>query len=96
MTVEPMPASRPASNHADTTLGSGIESGIVLLIFAGIGYGIDRWLDTSPIFTLGLFALGAVGLFYRFKAAYTIRMDAYDAERRERAAGGSETGGGRP
>jgi hypothetical protein len=32
-----------------------------------------------------LFALGAVGLFYRFKAAYTIRMEAHDAEQRERA-----------
>jgi len=95
MTLAPMPASRPASNNADTTLGSGIESGIVLLIFVGIGYGIDRWLDTSPVFTLGLFVLGAVGLFYRFKAAYTIRMDALDDERRARATGGQQAGGER-
>ena len=93
MTVETMPDSRPASNNADTTLGSGIESGIVLLIFALAGYGIDRWLDTSPVFTLGLFALGAVGLFFRYKAAYTIRMDALDAERRARTGGGNTAGG---
>ncbi len=93
MTVAPMPADRSAPDTADTTLGSGIESGIVILIFAGLGYGVDRWLDTSPIFTLVLFALGAVGLFYRHKAAYTIRMDAYDDERRARSAGGSQTDG---
>ena len=75
-----------STNRSDSTLGSGIESGIVLLIFAGIGWALDAWLDTRPVFTLGLFALGAVGLFYRYKAAYTIRMDALEAERRQRTS----------
>ncbi len=79
-----MPAPEPAPNNADTTLGSGIESGIVLVLFVLAGYGLDRWLGTSPVFTLVLFGLGAVGLFYRFKAAYTIRMDAYERQRAER------------
>jgi Putative F0F1-ATPase subunit Ca2+/Mg2+ transporter len=90
--------------NADTTIGSGLESGIVLVLFVGAGYLLDSWLGTRPIFTLGLFVLGAVGLFYRFKAAYTIRMEAHDAERRERlasnrgvkaepATGGPATGG---
>lgn len=78
-----MSADRHAPNDADSTLGSGIESGIVVLIFAAAGYGLDRWLDTTPILTLVLFALGAVGLFYRYKAAYTTRMDAYETRRRE-------------
>lgn len=73
-----------STNRSDTTLGSGIESGIVLLIFAGIGWALDGWLDTKPVFTLGLFVLGAVGLFFRYKAAYTIRMDELAAERRSR------------
>jgi hypothetical protein len=77
-------SARPA-NPADTTLGSGIESGLVLLLFVAAGFGLDAWLGTKPIFTLGLFALGAVGLFYRYKAAYSIRMDAYEAERRARS-----------
>lgn len=80
-----MTASGPASNDADTTFGSGIESGIVLLIFAAGGYGLDRWLDTTPILTLVLFGIGAVGLFYRFKAAYSLRMDDYEARRRAAA-----------
>ena len=75
-----------STNRSDTTLGSGIESGIVLLIFAGIGWALDAWLGTRPIFTLGLFVLGAVGLFYRYKAAYTIRMDELAAERRARTS----------
>lgn len=79
------PNDRPA-NQADTTIASGLESGIVLVLFVGLGYVLDSWLGTKPIFTLGLFVLGAIGLFYKFKAAYTIRMDAYDAERRDRNA----------
>jgi hypothetical protein len=74
---------RPAS-HADSTLAGGFESGIVLVLFVGAGYALDSWLGTRPIFTLGLFVVGAIGLFYKFKATYTIRMDALDRERRDR------------
>ena len=70
-----------ASNTDASTIGNGIESGIVLLLFALAGYGLDRWLDTSPVFTLGLFGLGAIGLFFRFKAAYTLRMQELEQER---------------
>lgn len=73
-------------SSADTTLGSGIESGVVLVIFTAAGYGVDRWLDTSPIFTLVLFGLGAIGLFYRHKAAYTVRMDELAAQRKRHEA----------
>jgi F0F1-type ATP synthase assembly protein I len=76
---------RPA-NQADTTIASGFESGIALVLFVGLGYALDAWLGTKPLFTLGLFVLGAIGLFYKFKAAYTLRMDAHDAERRQRDA----------
>jgi F0F1-type ATP synthase assembly protein I len=70
--------------NADTTIGSGLESGIVLVMFVGAGFALDSWLGTKPIFTLILFLIGAVGLFYRFKAAYALRMEAHDAERRAR------------
>lgn len=87
-----MPTSERANRNSDPTIGSGIESGIVLLLFVAAGYGLDRWLGTKPVFTLGLFFLGAVGLFFRFKSQYTIRMEAIDEERR-RAADRPAAGG---
>ncbi len=98
--AEPVRSARSAwptepGNRADNTLGSGIESGIVLLIFAGVGWLLDSWLDTRPIFTLGLFVLGAVGLFFRYKAAYTLRMDELEAERRRRMSSDPQATDGR-
>lgn len=88
-----MPTSERANRNSDPTIGSGIESGIVLLLFVAAGYALDRWLGTKPVFTLGLFFLGAVGLFFRFKSQYTIRMEAIDEERRRRAADRPAAGG---
>ena len=82
-----------AYRTSDPTIGSGIESGIVLVLFVAAGYALDQWLGTKPVFTLGLFFVGAVGLFFRFKAQYTIRMEAMDDERRRRAADRSAGGG---
>jgi hypothetical protein len=81
----PMPPPERANHTADPTIASGIESGIVLLLFVAGGYALDRWLGTRPVFTLGLFFVGAVGLFFRFKSQYTIRMDAIAEERRRPA-----------
>jgi ATP synthase protein I len=43
--------------------GSGIQVGIEVLagVVGGslIGYGLDRWLETSPLFLIVFFALGA-------------------------------------
>ena len=43
--------------------GTGVQVGIELVagVFGGalIGYGLDRWLDTWPIFFLVMFFLGA-------------------------------------
>jgi F0F1-type ATP synthase assembly protein I len=74
-------------SRSDDTLGNGIEAGIVLLIFAGIGALLDRWTGASPWLTIGFVVLGAVGLFYRLKADYSNRMDALAAERRNASLG---------
>ena len=43
------------------------------LLFALAGWGIDRWLDTSPWFALGLGVFGVIGVgvksYYEYKAA---------------------------
>jgi F0F1-type ATP synthase assembly protein I len=75
--TNPTPPARP-----DDTLGTGIESGFVLVIFAGGGFLLDRWLGTTPWLTIGLFALGAVGVFYRLRAAFDAQIEAHTAQRR--------------
>jgi F0F1-type ATP synthase assembly protein I len=83
----------PPSNKRDTAdevmVGNGFEAGFVVIIFAGVGYFLDRWLGTTPWFVIGLFVLGAIGLFYKLKASYGAKMDSYEVERLSaRSAGG--------
>lgn len=81
-----MPRSDPPNTRSDDSLGSGVESGLVLVCFAGLGLIVDRWLATVPLFTIGFFTLGAIGVFYRLKAGYDEQMDALDAARLVRRA----------
>jgi F0F1-type ATP synthase assembly protein I len=80
MSTTPTPPARP-----DDTLGAGIESGFVLVIFAGGGFLLDRWLATAPWFTIGLLVLGAVGIFFRLRAAYDEQMETHARDRRASA-----------
>jgi F0F1-type ATP synthase assembly protein I len=64
----------------------GMEAVFALVLFLGLGVLIDRWLETSPVFTIGMMLLGAVGIFFRFKYAYIARMDRLEADRRSRSS----------
>lgn len=52
----------------------GFNIGLTPVLFAAIGYGIDRVAGTAPVFLLGLTVLSIVGLlvsnYYKFKAAF--------------------------
>lgn len=47
----------PAASASYTLIGA-------VLLLGGIGFGIDRWLNTTPIFSLGGFFLGLIVGFY--------------------------------
>ena len=40
----------------------GLELGVTMIVWAVIGYLLDRWLDTLPWFTLAGMAIGMVSL----------------------------------
>ena len=40
-------------------VGKGIDVALVTLAFLGIGYALDRWLGTKPLFMIGFVVLGA-------------------------------------
>ena len=73
--------------NTEDSLGHGMDAVIVLVLFAGAGFLLDRWLDTLPVFTIVLVVVGSVGVFARFKYRYDARMAEHEAERLARLAG---------
>jgi F0F1-type ATP synthase assembly protein I len=70
---------------ADDKVGKGIDVALVTIAFLGIGYALDRWLDTKPVFMVTLVVLALIGEFLRFWYDYDARMKSLEAQR---AAGG--------
>jgi hypothetical protein len=62
--------------NADDNVGRGMDLALVTLLFLGIGYGLDRWLGTQPVFMIGLVVFALVGqsisMWYRYNASMTI------------------------
>ena len=79
------PRAAPSNNRADNTFGVGIEAGVVLVIFSGLGWLVDRWLGTTPVSRSGCSHSARSGCSTGSRPTYTIRIDAYERQRRERA-----------
>lgn len=75
--------------NTEDSLGHGMDAVIVLAIFLGAGYGLDRLFGTIPVFMIIFTVLGAVGLFAKFYYSYESRMDEHDAERLAKLQGPS-------
>jgi F0F1-type ATP synthase assembly protein I len=76
---------RKPVNAADN-LGRGMDFALVTLVFLGIGYVLDRWLGTRPLFMIGLVVFAMVGQFVRMWFEYDAAMRELEAERREGAS----------
>jgi len=72
--------------NMDDNVGRGIEMAMTVALFVGIGYGIDRWLDTAPVFMIVMTFVAGIGFFAKFRYQYEARMGELEAERAERAA----------
>jgi F0F1-type ATP synthase assembly protein I len=75
------------STPTDDKLGKGIDVTLVTLVFLGIGYALDRWLDTKPLFMIVMVVLALVGEFVRFWYDYDARMKVLEAQRASAAHG---------
>lgn len=67
--------------NPDDNVGKGMDLALVTLLFLGIGYGLDRWFDTKPLFMIGLTLLAVVGKVLGMYYAYEAKMRELDAER---------------
>lgn len=64
-----------------------MDFALVVLVFLGIGYGLDRWLDTKPAFMIGLVLFSVVGQFIEMYYEYTATMERHEAERAAKRSG---------
>ena len=77
-----LPDQRKIAEHQQSgqTLGRGMDFALVVLVFLGIGYVLDRVLDTRPAFMVGLVIFSVVGQFIKMYYEYTAQMKVHEAE----------------
>ena len=66
---------------SDDGLGRGMEFAILVLMFLGVGYGLDRLFGTKPLFMIVLVVVALVGQFASMWYSYDARMKQHEADR---------------
>lgn len=69
------------AQQSGQTLGRGMDFALVVLVFLGIGYGLDRWLDTRPAFMIGLVIFSVIGQFIKMYYEYSANMHQHEQAR---------------
>lgn len=69
------------AQQSGQTLGRGMDFALVVLVFLGIGYGLDRWLDTRPAFMIGLVIFAVIGQFIKMYYEYSANMQQHEEAR---------------
>jgi hypothetical protein len=72
---------RQPNIDADDNVGRGMDLALVTLLFFGLGYALDRWLDTRPVFMIVLTVLALVGKITGMWYQYDAKMKGLEAER---------------
>ena len=67
-----IPLTRVSGNDP---LVQGIDNALAVALLFGIGYGLDRWLGTSPWLMIVFVVLGGVGVFAKMKYRYDAQME---------------------
>ena len=77
-------ARRELNNGFGDALARSFEFAITPMIFAAIGFAIDRALDSSVLFTISLLVFGLVGVLIRWYYDYEHKISLVEAKRDER------------
>ena len=72
---------RDLYNGFSDGLARAFELAVTPVIFGGIGYGLDRWLDLVPLLTLVLFLFGVAGTSYMAWFRYDAEMRRVEADK---------------
>lgn len=63
--------------------GGGLEIALMIPIFLGLGYLLDRIFGTMPIFMIVMVVLGAIGVFCRLRYGYDVKMREHEEQIRQ-------------
>ncbi len=85
MKLRPQTQSRTG---ASDTLGSGAELAGIVVVFFLIGFALDAWLDTRPLFMIVMVLFSMVGQFVKMYFVYSHQMQGLEKERATAARGG--------
>ena len=64
-----------------------MDLALTVLLFLGIGWVLDRWLGTDPLFMIVFVTLALVGGGARLKYSYDESMRRHESERAAKRAG---------
>lgn len=68
-------------NTSDDGIGRGMEFAVLVMMFLGVGYVLDRAFDTKPLFMIVLVVVALIGQFASMWYSYDARMKQHEAER---------------
>lgn len=74
-----------AARSTNEGLGQGAETAVGLLVFVGIGFAIDHFAGTMPVFMIALTVFFAIGQFVKMWYGYDQKMKGLEADRVARA-----------
>lgn len=72
----------PRASNSDL-FGRGMDLALALLVFLLLGWAIDNWLGTKPLFIIVFAALAMIGGGARLKYSYDEAMRRHERERAE-------------
>lgn len=67
-------------NGFGNTLARAFELVLTPLVFGLLGWVVDRWLGTSPLFALGLGVVAVVAMMLRMYYGYQVDMERHERE----------------
>ncbi|MSV37069.1 MAG: hypothetical protein F2916_03335 [Actinobacteria bacterium] len=71
----------------DAGVSQGMELAGSVVVFFGIGFGIDAWLNTTPLFMIALVLFAVVGQFVKMYYVYSSAMRHLEEKRVEESRG---------
>ena len=67
--------------NTDDNIGKGMDLALTVLLFLGLGFALDHWLDTKPLFMIVLSVLAIVGKGVAMYYGYQGVMQRLEADR---------------
>lgn len=71
----------------NTSVSQGAEFAGSIVVFFLLGFGLDAWLGTTPVFMIALVVFATVGQFIKAYYLYSQQMEKLERERADKVRG---------